>query len=144
MLSRNLSKVIMALLGSAFALLGALNLWISLIGDFSRGRTAVAIAGGSLLFIPYHSLLSSSRASFRISLAPSYCWHSQDQWRGSSSNTASLRQIHSSIRSAQSPWWSSSWHASDLVCGTIDQSLAPNNSFKPTPLRGGDCVLAVR
>ena len=65
MLSRNLSKVIMALLGSAFALLGALNLWISLIGDFSRGRTAVAIAGGSLLFIslPFFAFLFSRKLS---------------------------------------------------------------------------------
>ena len=51
MQSRNLTKIVMALVGLGFALVGALNLWISSTGDFSQGREIVTIAGGIFLVI---------------------------------------------------------------------------------------------
>ena len=65
MLFRNLPKIIMVLLGLAFALIGAINLWIAFIGDFQQGRTEVVIAGASLLFIslPFLAFFFSRRIS---------------------------------------------------------------------------------
>ena len=60
---RNVSKIAMALLGSFFALLGIFYLAIAGIGDFSKGRTVMVVAGCSFLVIsaPLFAFLFSRR-----------------------------------------------------------------------------------
>ena len=57
----NLSKVAMAFLGVCFTLVGALNLVIAAIGNFSMGRTAVTAMGFAFLVIatPFFAFLYS-------------------------------------------------------------------------------------
>ena len=65
MQSRNLTKIVMALVGSGFALVGALNVWIASTGNFSQGREVPAIAGGVFLVIatPFLAFPFSRRIS---------------------------------------------------------------------------------
>ncbi|WP_460736220.1 hypothetical protein [Lysobacter tyrosinilyticus] len=46
-----MSKIVMALLGSLFALMGIFYLAIASIGDFSKGRIVMVVAGCSFLVI---------------------------------------------------------------------------------------------
>ena len=59
----NLSNVAMAFLGVCFTLMGALNLFIAAIGDFSMGRTAVTVMGFAFLVIaaPFFAFLYSRK-----------------------------------------------------------------------------------
>ena len=64
---RNFPRIIAILLGLGFALMGAINLWIFFIGDFTQGRAAIAVAGAILLFLACSFFaFPFSRTLFRI------------------------------------------------------------------------------
>ena len=48
---RNVSKILMAMLGLGVALMGAINLWIAFTGAFAQGRPMLIGAGAILLII---------------------------------------------------------------------------------------------
>ena len=48
---RNVSRMLMAMLGLGVALMGAINLWIAFTGSFAQGRPMLIGAGAILLII---------------------------------------------------------------------------------------------